>query len=115
MVLALPLPREELPGHWACTEGRSTPGPCRCAPTRRHANQSSALPMPYVFKEWQKRLDQLQSDGDSRLPVHQAEHVAKDFQGLHPDVVVIILQSLNDVWQEALQSRCLHETHDFGL
>ena len=84
-------------------------------PPPRHANQASALPPPYVFKERQERLGQPQSDGDSRLPVRQAERVGEDSQGRRPDVAVIILQPLRDLWQQALQSRCLRETHDFIL
>lgn len=115
MLLALPLQqRELLTGQQPRAQGDAPARGTHTCPTRR-ANQASALPPPYVFKERQERREQPQSDGDSRLPVRQAERVAEDSQGRRADVAVAVLQSLRDLWQQALQSRCLHETHHFVL
>lgn len=93
-------------------EGCTTPRPRSRAPWPRWPNLPLAH-QPYVFKEGQEPLRQLQSDGASHLPICQAECVAEDSQGLHTDVAVGILQLLHDLWQQALQSYCLHETQQF--
>lgn len=98
-----------------CGEGRTGPGPRTHTPPRRHGNRASALPLPYIFKERQEHREQLQRDGDSRLPVHQAQRVPEDSQGRRPDAAVVVLQSLRDLWQQALQSRRLRQTGDLIL
>lgn len=102
-------------GQWARVERDAPPLGHTHVPPRR-ASQAVALPLlPYVSEERQEHLDQLQGDGDGRLPVHPAECIVEDNQGRCTDVAIIILQSLHDLWQQALQSRCLHETHKFIL
>lgn len=99
-----------------CGEGRTGPGPRTRAPLPcRHANRASALPPPYIFEERQEHREQLQRDGDSRLPVHQAERVPEDSQGCRPDAAVVVLQSLHDLWQQALQSHRLRQTGNLIL
>lgn len=116
MLAALPLQRGELlTGQWAPVEMDAPPLDHARVPPRR-VNQASALLLPYVFNEWQEHLNHLQSDGDSCLPVHQADHIAEDSHDCHPHVItIIILQSLHDLWQQTLQSCCLCERHNLIL
>lgn len=68
---------------------------------------------PYIIKEWQELLHQLQSGGAGLLPLHTTHHISEDKQGLHLVVSASILLGLHDVRQQDQHFSCLYEAQNF--
>ena len=69
--------------------------------------------LAYMVKEVWEILHQLHSDGAGLVPGQVAQHISEEDQDLRPDIGVIMLKHLQDVWQEGLHFSCLHQRQSF--